>query len=175
MTDDKKLSARLDSGPIVFGQRLAGSDMFKVLFREGMSLVEETASYLDGDGRAESRRLSRAGSLAYATESMRLTTRLMQLASWLLLQRAVNDGEMSVEQASIEKAKVRLTGLASATDGPGWDDLPARLRDLIDRSIRLQDRIRRLDGALDRVGIVTGGDNPVGKQIGRIADAFGRG
>jgi regulator of CtrA degradation len=174
MADDKKLGARIDQGPIVFGQRLAGSDMFRVLFREGMALVEETASYLDGDGRAESRRLSRAGSLAYATESMRLTTRLMQLASWLLLQRAVNDGEMSIEQAAIEKAKVRLTGLASATEGSGWDDLPARLRDLIERSTRLQDRIRRLDGAIDRTEIVAGGDNPVGRQIGRIADAFGR-
>jgi regulator of CtrA degradation len=175
MTDDKKLSTRIDKGPIVFGQRLAGSDVFKVLFREGMALVEETASYLDGDGRAESRRLSRAGSLAYATESMRLTTRLMQLASWLLLQRAVNDGEMSVEQASVEKAKVRLNGFASATEGPGWDDLPERLRDLIDRSTKLQDRIRRLDGAMDRGGMVAQADNPVGRQIGRIADAFGRG
>jgi regulator of CtrA degradation len=136
MADDKKLGARIDQGPIVFGQHLAGSDMFRVLFREGMALVEETASYLDGDGRAESRRLSRAGSLAYATESMRLTTRLMQLASWLLLQRAVNDGEMSIEQAAIEKAKVRLTGFASATEGSGWDDLPERLRDLIERSTK---------------------------------------
>jgi len=175
MTDDKNLSARIDGGPIVFGHRLAGSDVFKVLFREGMALVEETASYLDGDGRAESRRLSRAGSLAYATESMRLTTRLMQLASWLLLQRAVNDGEMSVEQASVEKAKVRLNGFASATEGSGWDDLPERLRDLIERSTKLQDRIRRLDGAIDRAGIGGEADNPVGRQIGRIADAFGRG
>ena len=46
---------------------------------------------------------------------MRLTTRLMQLASWLLLQRAVNDGEMSDEQARLEKAKVKLNGLATAT------------------------------------------------------------
>ena len=84
------------------------------MFKEGMALVEETANYLDGDGRVESRGLTRAGSLAYATESMRLTTRLMQLASWLLLQRAVNDGEMSAEQGSLEKAKVKLNGLASS-------------------------------------------------------------
>ena len=39
---------------------------------------------------------------------MRLTTRLMQLASWLLLHRAVNEGEMTLAQASKEKKKVRL-------------------------------------------------------------------
>ena len=42
---------------------------------------------------------------------MRLTTRLMQLASWLLLQRAVNEGDLSVEQASHERSKVKLGGL----------------------------------------------------------------
>jgi regulator of CtrA degradation len=73
-----------------------------------MSLVEETATYLDGPGRQESKKLERAGALAYATESMRLTTRLMQLASWLLLHRAVKEGEMSLAQASKEKAKVKL-------------------------------------------------------------------
>ena len=34
---------------------------------------------------------------------MRLTTRLMQLASWLLLQRAVNEGEITAENARTEK------------------------------------------------------------------------
>ena len=45
------------------------------------------------DNRIESRTLPREASFCYATESMRLTTRLMQLASWLLLQRAVNEGD----------------------------------------------------------------------------------
>lgn len=175
MKDDKNLSAKPVMQPIVFGQRLAGSEVFKTLFREGMALVEETATYLDGDGRAESRSLSRAGSLAYATESMRLTTRLMQLASWLLLQRAVNDGEMSAEQAAAEKAKVRLSGFASATEGPGWEDLPPRLCDLIERSTHLQERIRRLDGAIDPDAVSAEAENPVGRQLGRIAAAFGRG
>ena len=39
---------------------------------------------------------------------MRLTTRLMQLASWLLLHRAVKEGEMSLAQASKEKSKVKI-------------------------------------------------------------------
>jgi regulator of CtrA degradation len=162
--------------PIAFARRLAGSENFKLLFREGMALVEETASYLDGDGRTESRRLSRAGSLTYATESMRLTTRLMQLASWLLLQRAMNDGEMSKEQAAAEKAKVRLGGLSTAQEGAGWDELPQRLKNLIERSTRLQERIRRLDGAMERMPQeMPANSNPVGQQIGRIAKAFGRG
>ncbi|MCB1489838.1 MAG: DUF1465 family protein [Bauldia sp.] len=159
--------------PILFAQRLAGSDVFRSLFKEGMALVEETANYLDGDGRAESRELSRSGSLSYATESMRLTTRLMQLASWLLLQRAVNDGEMSAEQASLEKAKVKLGGMATATEGAGWDELPERLRELILRSINLRERIRTIEQAA-RPGVQQDQtENPVARQIDQIARAFG--
>ncbi len=78
-----------ETQPVSFGERLANSQAFADLFRDGMALVEETATYLDGPGRAESKVLQRSAALAYATESMRLTTRLMQLASWLLLHRAV--------------------------------------------------------------------------------------
>jgi regulator of CtrA degradation len=172
MADERSSTARPPAAPIFFGRRLAGSDAFKTMFREGMALVEETATYLDGDGREQSRGLGRAGSLAYATESMRLTTRLMQLASWLLLQRAVNDGEMSSEQANTEKSKVKLGGLASATGGPGWSDMPARLRELISRSLLLQERVRRLDGVLDANVVAVGPENPVARQLGRIAEAF---
>ena len=78
---------------VQFSERLTNSAAFGSLFREGMDLVEETAAYLDGAGRAEAKALDRAVSLTYATESMRLTTRLMQLASWLLLHRAVKEGD----------------------------------------------------------------------------------
>src|SRR6184192_1992901 len=129
---------------VSFGERLAASQAFADLFRDGMALVEQTAAYLDGPGRQESKKLSRSAALAYATESMRLTTRLMQLASWLLLHRAVKEGEMTLSQANREKTKVKL----SAAD-PGPDDmiekLPQQLRDLITRSMNLQSRVRRLD------------------------------
>src|SRR6266446_10944262 len=98
-----------DPAPVSFGAKLASSQSFSVLFRDGMALVEETAAYLDGPGRKESKALERTAALAYATESMRLTTRLMQLASWLLLHRAVNEGEMSLAQANKEKSKVKLS------------------------------------------------------------------
>ena len=111
-----------ESGLVQFSERLTNSAAFGALFREGMDLVEETAAYLDGVGRTEAKALDRAVSLTYATESMRLTTRLMQLASWLLLHRAVKEGEMTLTQANREKTKVKL----SAAD-PGAADMIAKL------------------------------------------------
>src|SRR5665811_918862 len=129
---------------VQLSERLTNSAAFGTLFREGMDLVEETAAYLDGPGRTEAKALDRSVSLTYATESMRLTTRLMQLASWLLLHRAVKEGEMTLSQANKEKGKVKLS-----TGEPGDPEaiklLPQKLCDLIERSRKLHDRVRRLD------------------------------
>jgi regulator of CtrA degradation len=159
---------------VSFGERLASSQAFADLFRDGMALVEETATYLDGPGRQESKKLERASALAYATESMRLTTRLMQLASWLLLHRAVKEGEMSLAQAGKEKSKVKLA-TADTHDSTSIELLPVALRDLIERSRKLYANVRRLDmsiynhNAAERPA--TG--NPVERQLGLLKAAFG--
>ena len=117
-------------------------------FEEGMSMVEETAAYLDGAGRAESRELPRAVALAYAGESMRLTTRLMQVASWLLIQRSVFDGEMAREDAASDKYRLGSKEICRGKPIEGADQLPAKLLDLLARSERLYDRVERLDDQL---------------------------
>src|SRR6218665_2490675 len=117
-----------------------------------MSLIEDVAAYLDGEGRAESRLLGREASFLYATESMRLTTRLMQLASWLLLQRAVNEGELSAENARSEKEKVKFSATPSERGGPGFSGLPETLRDYIGKGDRLFDRVVQFD-KLERGGV----------------------
>ena len=153
----------------------ARSELFDRTFREGMELVEETAAYLDGDGRRESKMLSRAAALAYAAESMRLTTRLMQLASWLLLQRAVNNGEMSRDQVLSEKNKVRLDSFNVDKTAPGWNDLPEAFRDLIERSLRLQNRVAILDREIYRpadVAPTPDNENSVQAQLSLLRTAF---
>lgn len=160
--------------PVVLAQRMATGEAFGTLFREGMSLVEAAAAYLDGPGRDEAKKLSRSAALAYATESMRLTTRLMQIASWLLLQRAVNEGELSRDQARAEKTKVKL----SPYDPPHEESaaaLPFRLRALIDQSRFLHERVVRLDALLYEQASKQAPDsgNPVERQIGLLRAAFG--
>ena len=162
-----------EAEPVSFGERLASSQVFTDLFRDGMALVEETASYLDGPGRKESKKLERMAALAYATESMRLTTRLMQLASWLLLHRAVKEGEMSLAQANKEKTKVKLAaGEAGSEDSIKL--LPEHLRGLIVRSKALQADVRRLDATMHaRPDLtLTNRSNPVERQLGLLKAAF---
>ena len=171
MSENSTLTA---NRPVSFGERLASSQAFSDLFRSGMALVEETATYLDGPGRQESKKLDRGAALAYATESMRLTTRLMQLASWLLLHRAVKEGEMSLAQASKEKNKVKLSP-PETHDANNLTLLPPSLRNLIERSVSLQNRVRTLDATLYNRELETSlaPVNPVERQLGIIKAAFG--
>jgi regulator of CtrA degradation len=160
-------------GPVSFQERLAGSQAFANLFRDGMALVEETAAYLDGKGRQESKALDRAAALAYATESMRLTTRLMQLASWLLLHRAVKEGEMSLAQVNQEKTKVKLTmGIPVSAETLAL--LPTTLAELIGRSRKLHEHVVRLDATIHNKSseAPTQTGNPVGRQLGLLKAAF---
>ncbi len=161
---------------VSIGPRIVASGGFDMLYREGMGLIEAVASYLDAEGRIESRVLPREAGFLYATESMRLTTRLMQLASWLLLQRAVNEGEISRDNARSEKEKVKFSATPSQRGGPGYDQLPEKLRDFIDKGDRLFERVMQLD-ALEKGNLpqmVPGVANGVADQLSRLKAAFAR-
>ena len=169
--EDEKLTGAVSIGP-----RLVASVGFDNLYREGMALIEEVAAYLDGDGRVESRNLPREASFVYATESMRLTTRLMQLASWLLLQRAVNEGELTPENARAEKEKVRFSPTPLERGGPGYVNLPSRLLAYIGRGDRLFDRVMQLD-RLERgsqTDLPAEASGSISDQLARLKAAFGR-
>ncbi len=129
-------------------QSFTGSALFQRTFDEGMSLVEETARYLDGPGREEQRHLPRQAAMLYAGESMRVTTRLMQAASWLLVQRAVHEGDMLAEEASSERYRLGSKEICFGTGADGVDALPTTLQNLLSRSDNLYRRIARLDDVL---------------------------
>lgn len=161
-------------GTVSFGEKFAGSELFEKVFAEGMALVEETAAYLDGPGREESRALGRPVALAYATESMRLTTRLMQLASWLLLHRAVAQGELGPEEARENSNKIPLKPPSGIPDRPNYEDLPEKLRDLIERGDNIYSRVYRIDMMLSHPEPrPVEAANPVSEHMSRIEAAFG--
>jgi regulator of CtrA degradation len=103
---------------------------------------------------------------------MRLTTRLMQIASWLLVQRAVAEGEMSADQARNEHNKVRIAEPMLQPTNAEAARLPQRLRDLIAHSIRLQERIRNLDAQMSGA-IRPATANPVRGQLESLQARLG--
>jgi len=164
------------SNTVNLAEKFANSGKFKNLFQDGMNLVEESANYLDGLGREHAKSLPKAVAMLYGAESMRLTTRLMQLASWLLLQRAANEGEMSRDQILEEKTKIRLGETSHKMDHEAWDSLPEEFRDLVGRSMILQNRVVSLDAELYGASESDKGKrdaNPVEQQINLLSTALG--
>ncbi len=151
-----------------------GGKVFERVFAEGMALVEEAAGYLDGPGRDASKALPREPSLTYASWSMELTTRLMQAASWLVMQKAVRDGDMRREDAFADKYRLRR-------DAPPLDPaaqrglgLPDTFLDLVERAEALFERICRLDAEL-YAGKTAPRPNPVTRQIEALEKAAATG
>ena len=151
-------------------QGFTGSALFEKTFDEGMALVEETARYLDGQGREESRGLPRKAAMLYAGESMRVTTRLMQAASWLLVQRAVHDGDMDADAASSDRYRLGSREICLGRSADGVESLPLPLQDLLEKSDNLYRRIARLDEVLFGEGAPAPGARG---QQDALAQAFG--
>jgi regulator of CtrA degradation len=163
------------SETISFSERFAASENFDAVFKDGMALVERTAAYLDGSGRREAKSLSPALAVVYANESMRLTTRLLEIASWLLVRRSQSAGEISAEDARLRRRCIKLASIGRPAHVKGFAELPQMLRSLIEESFALNDRIVRLDKALDASSDTRATHpvaNPVAAQIIRLEQAF---
>jgi regulator of CtrA degradation len=115
--------------------------------------------------------LPRKAAMLYAGESMRVTTRLMQAASWLLVQRAVREGDMARADALHDRYRLGSREICLGVCAEETDPLPVQLRDLLDRSENLYRRIARLDDDLFGEGEAPAGARG---QLDALAQAFGR-
>lgn len=150
----------------------ARSELFNRTFADGMELVEETAAYLDGAGRRDSKLLSKADALAYASASMQLTTRLMQVASWLLVQRAIREGDMAAADACDDRYRIASDRKADPATASA---LPLALAELCERAERLYGRIAYLDQRMYRDEPAPAASHPVLSQFERLHAAFAGG
>ena len=161
-------------------QDFARSALFEKTFKDGMDLVDETADYLDGTGRQEAKLLSRTAALAYARESLTLTTLLMQVASWLLVQKAIRDGNISPKDACKSRYRIKVDGVKPAPRAHGSEsmgsesivEMPARLTRLLERAERLYERVTLLDRRMYKDEDQELEINPVLAQFERLSAAF---
>ena len=174
-----QMASATKSVTVSFGERFQASAQFDGVFKQGMALVERTAAYLEGPGRSEAKRLPASVNVLYASESMRLTTRLLDMASWLLVRRALKEGDISEAEAQKKRKGATLQAPARASHVAGFGELPEALRGLVEESYALHDRIVQLDRAMSikSEDVASAGEgayaNPVGSQMDRLRLAFG--
>lgn len=118
---------------------------FRRTYDETLDLMVEARNYMAYVERRERERAGAVAGLRISCEAMRVTSRLTQVMAWLMMQRAVHEGELAAEDALAEAN--RLSGGEVCLDDSFSADatLPNGLRSLLDRSLSLYQRVSRLE------------------------------
>jgi regulator of CtrA degradation len=123
---------------------------FDRTYDEAMVLLIEARNYVVADELRRIKVTQPTDRLILCCETMRLTARLTHVMAWLLAQKAVHAGEITLAEAAAEPFALggRTTCLdgnpAVATVADAW------LNTLLDRSLRLYVRVSRLDEMVRR-------------------------
>ena|ERR1700761_368305 len=120
--------------------------LFTRTYDETLDLIVEARNYMVYNRPAGRRtRIAANENLRFSCEALRVTSRLTQVMAWLMLQRAVQDGEISAREACDEKN--RLSGQSVCLDESALEDgeIPDGLQSLLSRSLSLYKRISRLE------------------------------
>lgn len=118
---------------------------FRKAYDETMDLMVEARNYMAYVETRERKRRRLDDGLRMTCEALRVTSRLTQVMAWLMLQRAVEEGEIAAEEAFSEEN--RLSGMDVCADLTHAEDeaLPDGLRSLMDRSFSLYMRVARVE------------------------------
>lgn len=131
------------------------------LYLEAMVLTDEARSYFDIEGPQEQHLLDPRRRLAFACESLRVTTKLMQVVSWLLVHKAAQ-----TDPSRGRDHPARLASFYSLDeDSPELEQLTERALEIVLAANDLYDRVRRLDDQLERGGPL---ESPALQLLGRL-------
>lgn len=119
-------------------------------YDETMALLIEARNYVAFHESVDYRRLPPRVRLQVSYESMRVTSRLTQAMAWLLAQKAVHAGELTIAQAASEEYALSGGDICLDPSGPENEELPVGLRGLLERSHQLYVRVARLDDLVRR-------------------------
>ena len=118
-------------------------------YTEALALTREARDYVALQEKAERKGLTPADQLVASCESMRITTRLTQVMAWLMIQRAVQAGEMTRDEARQPEHRLGAKDICETSEPAAPAELPPRMSDLLQRSRALYERVARLDALLD--------------------------
>lgn len=114
-------------------------------YDETMTMIMEARNYM-AYGEARGRRYpGESTDLRFSCEALRVTSRLTQVLAWLMMQRAVVEGEITQQEALDEKNRLAGQDVCLDCQAAGDSSLPAGLRDLMERSFHLYERVARLE------------------------------
>ncbi len=115
-------------------------------YNEALDLLSEAHTYISYRQALDESKMSPRQRLLMSYETMRLTARLTQIMAWLMMQRAIQHGDMDRDDAGFDPAiEVSADILALDERETEEAELPRGLRYLMEKSHALYTRIQRLE------------------------------
>ncbi|PTQ08556.1 hypothetical protein CLG96_15285 [Sphingomonas oleivorans] len=137
--------------------------LIDALYTEAMLLADEARAYFDERGAQDRETLAPAMQVAFSCEALKATTRLMQVLAWLLNRRATEVGELTADAPS------GTLGEAPESDADLVATLPPVAREMIEATIDLYERARRIDRG---IGPQVPPDSPAHGLFHRLERSF---
>ena len=120
-------------------------------YREAIELTERARDFFTTmDGQAREHDFSSSDILLQSCEALRVTARLTQVMAWLLVQKAVQSNEISREEACDPQYRLSEQGVCSDEELAFDGELLPGLIELLDSSLKLYQRVARLDSEFNR-------------------------
>ena len=117
-------------------------------YKEALALTVSARDYLAQQCPSDREGLTPEARMIACCESMRLTARLTEVMAWLLVQRAVEAGEMDRGEAAQKRFRLSGQTVCAQSSPTAGEVLPPRFNSLLDQSSALYSRIARLDSML---------------------------
>ncbi len=125
---------------------LLDSRFLEKSYQEAMELTQEVASYLEVEKEHfRDYDTSADKDVYYASESMRVSTCLMQVMSWFLVQKGVASGEITKEQAGTIKFRLGASDICLAEVDTKKVNLPQQFIVFLQKAQNLYRQVSRMD------------------------------
>lgn len=124
---------------------MARIELYDRTMSETMELLVEARRYLNDRAEADTRELTIDQGLTSSVETMRLVSRLTESLAWLLTQRAVLTGELTLDEAMAPERRLGGHVLCGRDTTEDMRAMPADFQKLMARSLELYQRVANLD------------------------------
>lgn len=125
------------------GHQIDSTAFFGKTYDDALTLLVEVRDYLESNESARTAQLPPATRLGLTCLTMRLTAQLTDIMAWLLVQKAVQAGEISDKES--QGADMQLRRWLSVQPESSELPIPSGLQSLIERSQILFERVERLE------------------------------
>jgi regulator of CtrA degradation len=117
-------------------------------YNETLSLLSFSRDYFSTNGRLDKLNLSSEDSILYTIAMSKITTQLTGVLSWLLMCKAIESGEVKIQELSKEDFSMPATAEQIKIDNSRFINLNSTVKELLKKSSNIYNRIKRLENSV---------------------------